>query len=317
LPESISAKINVGQTYGVISKRTALSLSKGSYCYQTVCHCEADDCLFLPKRNSGVKIQRIFVRASAQKKTGLMQPLKALIVEDNAFMATVLHDLLKQYAADIAVLDVANTGDKALRLIASKKPNVVFLDIELPDMTGFELLQQLDDIPFQTIFTTAHSHYAIRAFRFNALDYLVKPVKESELDEAIKRLLKTASNGMEVKHALSNLEAQSVENQKLVLSTQNRTLRLPLKQITHIEGERNYSYIYLSNGSRELSSKNLAYFEDILMDKNFFRNHRSFLVNRYHIEALKNDHFVLKNGIDIPISRRNKTAANEWFFNAK
>lgn len=242
------------------------------------------------------------------------QPLKALIVEDNAFMATVLHDLLRQRAADIVVVDVANTGNEALRFIASHKPNVVFLDIELPDMTGFEMLQQIDDIHFQTIFTTSHSHYAIKAFRFNALDYLIKPIKESELDEAVRRLLKSAGNSMEVRNALSNLESQSVENQKLVLPTQNGTLRLPLKQITHIEGERNYSYIHLSNGSRELSSKNLAYFEDILSDKNFFRCHRSHLVNRYHAEALKDDHFVLKNGLEIPISRRNKAAANEWFF---
>ncbi|MBK8610024.1 MAG: response regulator [Chitinophagaceae bacterium] len=115
-----------------------------------------------------------------------MKPIKALIVEDNAFMATVLHDLLKQYATDIAVLDIANTGKKALQLIVSKKPNVVFLDIELPDMTGFELLQQVENINFQTVFTTSHSHYAIKAFRFNALDYLVKPINENELDEAIK-----------------------------------------------------------------------------------------------------------------------------------
>jgi len=245
------------------------------------------------------------------------QPLKALIVEDNAFMATVLHDLLKQHASAIVVLGIAHTGREALRLIDSEKPNVVFLDIELPDMTGFELLQQLDDIPFQTIFTTSHSHYAIKAFRFNALDYLIKPIKESELDEAIKRLLKSASNRNEVKNALSNLEAQSVENQKLVLPTQNGTLRLPLKQITHIEGERNYSYIHLTNGSRELSSKNLAYFDDILLDKSFFRSHRSYLVNRYHIEALKMDHFILKNGFEIPISRRKKTEANNWFFSTE
>ncbi|MBK8608424.1 MAG: response regulator transcription factor [Chitinophagaceae bacterium] len=243
-----------------------------------------------------------------------MKPIKALIVEDNAFMATVLHDLLKQYATDIAVLDIANTGKKALQLIVSKKPNVVFLDIELPDMTGFELLQQVENINFQTVFTTSHSHYAIKAFRFNALDYLVKPINENELDEAIKRLPRSADNSMEVKHALANLEVQSVENQQLVLPQQNGTLRLPLKQITHIEGERNYSYIHLSNGSQELSSKNLAWFEDILSDKNFFRSHRSYLVNRYHIKALLEGHFVLKNGIKIPISRRKEAEAKAWFF---
>ena len=243
-----------------------------------------------------------------------MKPLKSLIVEDNAFMAEILHDLLKQYATKIAVIEIAKTGEEALSLIASIKPDVVFLDIELPDMTGFGLLQQIENINFKTVFTTAHSHYAIKAFRFNALDYLVKPIDESEFDEAIKRLLRSANNSVEVKNALSNLEVQSVENQQLVLPQQNTTLRLALKQITHIEGDRNYSYIHLSNGSQELSSKNLAYFEDILLDKNFYRSHRSYLINRLHIKALIDGHFVLKNGIKIPISRRKKTEANTWFF---
>ncbi|MFZ1845603.1 MAG: response regulator, partial [Saprospiraceae bacterium] len=185
-----------------------------------------------------------------------MSVLKALIVEDNAFMATVLQDMLQQYASKISVVDIAETGKDAISLIASIQPNVVFLDIELPDMTGFELLQQLEGINFQTVFTTSHSHYAIKAFRFNALDYLIKPINESELDEAIKRLLKSSNNSTIVRNALSNLEVQSIENQKLVLPQQNGTLRLPLKQITHIEGERNYSYIHLSNGNKELSSKN-------------------------------------------------------------
>ena len=153
-----------------------------------------------------------------------MQPLKSLIVEDNVFMATVLCDLLKPYETDVEVIDIAKTGQEALTSIASFKPQVVFLDIELPDMTGFELLQQLDGIPFQTVFTTAHSHYAIKAFRFNALDYLVKPIVESELDETIKRLRRSANNTIAVKNALDNLESKHIEDQKLVLPQQNGTL---------------------------------------------------------------------------------------------
>jgi len=245
-----------------------------------------------------------------------MKPLKALIVEDNAFMATVFYDMLQQYATKITVIEIAKTGNEAIALIASIKPNVIFLDIELPDMTGFELLQQLENINFQTVFTTSHSHYAIKAFRFNALDYLVKPINEIELDEAIKRVLKSANNSIEIKNALSNLEVQSLENQKLVLPQQNGTLRLPLKQITHIESESNYSYIHLLNGKKELSSKNLAYFEDILLDKNFYRSHRSYLINRFHIKALAAGHFILKNGMEIPISRRKETEAKTWFFSS-
>ena len=153
-----------------------------------------------------------------------MNPVKALIVEDNAFMARILYDMLKRYANSIIVSGIAKTGKAAISRIKSVKPDVVFLDIELPDMTGFELLQQLKRINFQTVFTTSHSHYAIKAFRFNALDYLVKPVNENELDEAIKRLLRSATNNTGVRNALFNLEVQSLEDQKLVLPQQNGTL---------------------------------------------------------------------------------------------
>ena len=197
------------------------------------------------------------------------------------------------------VLCECNSPEDAIEKIKTLNPDVVFLDIELPDMTGFELLKKLDNINFQLVFTTSHSHYAIKAFRFNALDYLVKPVNESELDETIKRLLKSSTNSIEVRNALANLEVQSVENQKLVLPQQNGILRLPLKQITHIEGERNYSYIHLSNGNKELSSKNLAYFEEILIDKNFYRSHRSYLVNGFHIKELIDGNFILKNGVGL------------------
>ncbi len=241
-----------------------------------------------------------------------MKPLKAIIVEDNAFMATVLSDLLQQDFPVISVAGIAHTGSEALQLIRTLKPDVVFLDIELPDMTGFELLEQIENISFQTIFTTSHSHYAIKAFRFNALDYLEKPIRESELKEAIARISNPTSKD-DISLALQNLGTKSIEDQKLVLPTQTGTLRFALKHITHIEGERNYSYLHLSNGARELSSKHLAYFEDILVDKNFFRCHRSYLINQYHVTELQNDAFILRNGVIIPISRRKRADAGTRF----
>jgi two-component system LytT family response regulator len=244
-------------------------------------------------------------------------PLTALIVEDNALMAAVLHDLLQAHAPALSVAAIAATGAQALEFIAAGRPGVVFLDVELPDMTGFELLQQVEEIDFQTIFTTSHSRYAIRAFRFNALDYLVKPVQASELAEAIRRLLKSSNNSADVRQALANLAPQPAGEQKLVLSTQSGTLRLPLKQITHLEGERNYTHMYLSDGSRELSSKTLAHFEDLLSDKGFFRCHRSYLVNRDHVAAIQHAQVVLRSGLEIPVSRRKKTGADAWFWGAE
>lgn len=242
-----------------------------------------------------------------------MKPLKALIVEDNVFMATVLQDALGHFSKELTVEGVAKSGVEALNLIKEKKPNIVFLDIELPNMTGFELLSKLPEITFKTIFTTAHSHYAIKAFRFNALDYLVKPIKEDQLAEAIKRCLKSKDNITEVHTALSNIDNKKVLEQKLILSSQTGTLRFALKQITYIESVRNYSFIHLTTANKVLSSKNLAYFHEILDDKGFFRCHRSFLVNRYFIGSLKKDSFILKNEVEIPISRRKKVSAINWY----
>lgn len=247
-----------------------------------------------------------------------MEKINALIIEDSEFLTTVLLDMLNEYHPEVKVLATALNGKDGLNKISQLQPNLVFLDIEMPDMTGFEMLNQLETINFQTIFTTAHSHYAIKAFRFNALDYLVKPINENELKEAVHRF-KPDYNISEKQHqlqnALENLQTKNVIDQKLILQTQSGILRFPLKQIIKIESERNYSNIYLTNGTKELSSKNLAYFEDILDDKGFLRCHRSFLVNKYHIETHKNDLFVLKNGSEIPISRRKKTESEYWFNN--
>jgi two-component system LytT family response regulator len=239
-----------------------------------------------------------------------MTEVKAIIVEDNAFMAAVLLDMLKKSGANMTVVAIASSGKEALEQINAHKPDIVFLDIELSDMTGFEMLSQLSEIRFNTIFTTAHSQYAIQAFRFNALDYLIKPIKEAELKDALSRVGEKDSRG--IKNALHNLEAESLEEQRLVLPTQSATHYFPLGEITHMEGDRNYTFIYLVDGSRELSSKNLAYFEDVLGDKGFFRCHRSYLVNRAQIEVLKKDCFSLKIGLEIPISRRKKAEASKW-----
>ena len=246
-----------------------------------------------------------------------MQKIKSLIIEDNAFLLTVLSDILKENHPELEVLDTATNGKDGLNKINQLKPDLVFLDIEMPDMNGFEMLKKLDRINFQTIFTTAHSHYAIKAFRFNALDYLVKPIVPKELKEAINRFKSNISannNQNLVKQALDNLVTEKVEDQILLLPSQQGAFSLKLKQIIRIEGERNYSYIFLSNGKKQLSSKTLGYFDEILSDKGFLRCHRSHLINGIHIEGIqKNESFVLKDKSIIPISRRKKTEAKSWF----
>ncbi len=244
--------------------------------------------------------------------------VKSLLIEDNLLMSTMLSDLLKENHPEIEIVGIAKNGNEGLSKIKQLRPDLVFLDIEMPDMTGFEMLNKLETINFQTIFITAHSHYAIKAFRFNALDYLQKPVKTYQLEQSIKRFksnLSSGKNRYKVQQALDNLRTENIEDQKLVLTTQSGILQLALKQIVRIEGERNYSHIHLSNGSKELSSKTLGYFEDILGEKGFFRCHRSFLINRYHIHDMGKNAFILKDQTEVPISRRKKNEAMNWYYN--
>lgn len=174
-----------------------------------------------------------------------MNKLKAIIVEDNGFMAMALEDLLGQFSQSVSLAGSANSGETAIEIIREVKPDVVFLDVELQDMTGFELLRRLPDIRFKTVFTTAYSHYAIEAFQINALHYLVKPIKRHELSEAIQRCLASSYNPDKFSAAISNIDRNFSSNGKLILPTQTGTLRFSFQQITHLEGERNYSFIHL------------------------------------------------------------------------
>lgn len=247
--------------------------------------------------------------------------IKSLLIDDNAFIATILCDQLHENHPDIEVMAIAKNGKEGLEKIKLLKPDLIFLDIEMPDMTGFEMLNELDVINFQTIFITSHSHYAIKAFRFNALDYLVKPIDEKELASALRKLpvfKNASSNHIKVQQALENLKAKNVSDQTLYLQTQNGMIRLPLKQIVKIEGNRNYSDIYLSDNTKLLSSKTLGYFEEILSDKGFFRCHRSYLLNGAFISGIKNaSRFLLKNNTEAPISRRKINTAKSWLQSLK
>ena len=247
--------------------------------------------------------------------------VRSLIIDDNSFIIDLLSDQLQQYHPNIELLGFAKSGTEGLEKIKLFKPDLIFLDVEMGDMTGFDMLNHLENITFQTIFITSHSHYAIKAFRFNALDYLLKPINKKELAQAIKRHTSKstlAENQNQVHNALNNLQTKDIEEQTLLLQTQKGTLQLALKHITKIESDRNYSYIHLLNHTKELSSKTLGYFDEILADKGFCRCHRSILVNRFHIDSiLGSDSFLLNDKTIVPISRRKISFAKKWFMDSK
>lgn len=243
--------------------------------------------------------------------------IKCLIIDDDPFIRELLQDKLIQYFPEVHLLSMACSGHEGLQKIASFQPELIFLDVEMADMTGFEMLAQLSDITFQTIFITSYSHYAIKAIRFNALDYLLKPIDLGELKKAINRYKKhinTKPNQENLVLALRNMNAKNIADHMLVLKTQDGALKLILKDIVHIEGDRNYSYIHLKDGSKKLVTKTLNDLEELLDSKGFYRCHRSHILNREHIINYTNGTKVeLSNTIIIPVSRRKKKQFIEWF----
>ena len=243
--------------------------------------------------------------------------IKSLIIDDDPFIRDLLQDKLNQYIPEIEVLDFASSGSEGLDKIRIHQPDLIFLDVEMADMTGFEMLSRLEEIPFQIIFITSYSHYAIKAIRFNALDYLVKPIDLGELRTSIKRYKKKAAkadSSNNIQQALANINTQSTKDKKLILQTQEGTVQLPLKSIIRIEGERNYSYIHLINGKRKLTTKTLGDLEDLLNDKGFFRCHRSHLINSIHIKSYPNKFsIILQDDVEVPIARRKKEEFKLWF----
>ena len=247
--------------------------------------------------------------------------IRCLIIDDDPFIRELLQDKLDHYFPDIELRTTASSGNEGIQKIEKYNPELVFLDVEMADMTGFEMLSQLSGINFQTIFITSYSHYAIKAIRFNALDYLLKPIDLGELKKAIKRFKKHNKKAPQKENlslALKNIANKNVANHMLNLKTQDGDLRLVLNDIIHIEGDRNYSYIYLKNGTKKLVTKTLVELEELLDSKGFYRCHKSHILNAKHITSYTNGNLVqLSEATSIPISRRKKKSFLKWFTSYK
>ena len=209
--------------------------------------------------------------------------ITALIVDDEADSRSVLKKLLSQFCPQVNVIGEAASAAMAYDLIQSLKPQLVFLDIQMPGGSGFSLVKKFDEVPFELIFVTSYDKYAIDAIKMSALDYLVKPVEVDDLKAALARYekaqLQKESHQMQVVNLIANMEENNVEKRIAVHNNDNVVL-LSLTQITHLEGERNYTQIYTGKGEKYTSSKNLGEFEDMLESyPQFFRIGKGCMVN--------------------------------------
>ena len=237
---------------------------------------------------------------------------RALIIDDEKHCCDNLQWQLKTYCPEIEVIAVCNNAEKGLQQIHHHQPQLIFLDVEMPGMTGFEMLETLAEINFDVIFTTAFNQYAIRAIKFGALDYLVKPIDKDELREAINKFLnRTQRDSLKQLNALLThiKKSNDLSFQKIALPTLHGYELVPLNNIIFCESSSNYTDIHLNNGQHLLISRTLKDIEELLDMQPFFRVHNSYIVNlQYAVRYIKGEggHLVLNNDINIPISRNKK-----------
>lgn len=212
--------------------------------------------------------------------------MKVILVDDEVVANEALTLIIRDFLPDVEIVGVARSAIEARKLIALKKPDLVFLDIEMPGEDGFDLLRSLSKIEFQIIFVTAYNQYAIQAFKFSAVDYLVKPVKITELLDSVKRAraLTERKDIADYRMLLENI--QSRKPSKLALNTNDGREYINIDDIIRIEGDVNYSRLILTEKRVILASKTLKIFDEMLSGHGFFRTHKSNLVNLKYVKRI-------------------------------
>lgn len=251
-----------------------------------------------------------------------MQPLLHVFVVDDEFRSrNLLCKLLLENFQNIIIAGQASDVQEAIEGINSLKPDLIFLDIELQSETAFDILQQLDQINFQIVFTTAHDEYALKAFRFNAIDYLLKPIILSELVEAVEKARKLLSfHKFTSREQLVSLDTaiqhpKSIP-EKIAVPTSDGFVLVPLQEIVFCRANGNYTEFHLLNKKMLLSSYTLKQYHDLLTDHYFFRAHRSYLINLSYVKMYRRGEggtAVMQDGSEVEISKQNKAAFLQYF----
>jgi two-component system, LytTR family, response regulator len=236
--------------------------------------------------------------------------IKAIIIDDIEQARITLKKDLQVYASDITVIGEANGVVAGAKLLKTVQPDVLFLDIQMQDGSGFDLLDILKEIPFKIIFITASDAHAIKAFRYAAIDYLLKPVDPDELIAALKKFREQKMNENE-KYKLLNdsLKNNHRPHERLALHTQDKIHIVNINDILRCESNVNYTEFYFSNGKKLLVTRTLKDFEDLLQDQGFYRVHQSHLVNTKFIkEFIKTDggYLLMNDGNTVPVSTRKR-----------
>lgn len=247
--------------------------------------------------------------------------IKVIIIDDEKKNLEYLKNLIVDNFADIHVAGTAQSAIEGFKIINSLKPDLVFLDIQMPGGSGFEFLESLTEINFEVIFVTAFDRYALNAIKFSALDYLLKPVNKADLEVAINKARLKASQKAE-NLRLRNLIDNSSRSKprRLALASSGRIEFIPVEEILRCQGESNYTRFFLSGKKEMLVSQTLGDYESMLRELGFFRVHQSHLVNLEHVESfIRGDggYLLMKDKSTVPVSKSKREALLERFLSKK
>lgn len=238
--------------------------------------------------------------------------IKAIIIDDEQKSRETIAAVLKLHCKDVSVIAQAGDVKSGLDAIAQYPPDLILLDVKMPDGTGFDLLQQLDAISFKIIFITAFEEYAVKAFKFSALDYILKPVDPNELASAIAKAehaLEKEKLSLQLNAFMANINNMAREVKKIVLKTTDNIYVINVQDIIRCEADRNYTDFYLNGGKKLMVSVTLKEYDDLLKHYGFFRVHQSHLVNLNYIDRYEKGgggSVIMKDGAAIAVSFRKK-----------
>ncbi len=240
-----------------------------------------------------------------------MEKLTAVLIDDIQTALELLKSDLEMGYPEISIIGTASSVVEASKLLRNKQPDILFLDIMLGDGTGFDILEIYPDIASKVIFVTASDEYAIKAFKFAAIDYVLKPYSSLELKQAIQKVKQHFPPTKEQINILhDSFSKPNKKPKKISLHTANKILIVDIETITYCKSDNNYTEFYTTDKQKIVVAKTLKYFTDILKECQFVRVHQSYLVNLQHIkEYIKTDggYLVLQNNKTIPVSVRKKT----------
>ena len=236
-----------------------------------------------------------------------MEKIKTIIIDDDVFIHEQLKDKLTLLFPKVHITALSENANHGIEAIKKHKPDLIFLDIQMPGLSGFEMLDHVDRNQLKVIFITSFNQYAIEAIRYSAFDYLLKPIKDDELINALNRFQQEAdelSFKGKIENLLHNI-TNTKEDFQLIIPLRQGEKKLKVNNIVRCEADSNYTHFFLNDKTKFTTSKTLKECEELLSENDFIRVHKSHLINKRFIQSLKNDnHVMLTDGSTVEVSRR-------------